>query len=194
MKTIHFLTTTLLLTCVCLACKCEKYEEPPVEMPPETQEGKNTFGCYLDGELYTSYKLARSGYGAAGYSASLEAAYSYNNISGTLGIICYCRSGHEANSSGKSFFAMFLENPEENVEMILDEAWVSKHLSANLSFRFRNNTNGKVILTRFDTINRIVSGRFSYEASLLDSYPGIDSIARVTDGRFDLKLQTISFN
>ena len=54
-KHITFMKTLKRLLLLCLAllllaneCKKENYDT----LPPETQEGKNTFGCYVNGELF----------------------------------------------------------------------------------------------------------------------------------------------
>ena len=47
MRHLFMLSTALLLT----ACACTKNSKSP-QLPPITQEGKNTFGCKINGEIF----------------------------------------------------------------------------------------------------------------------------------------------
>lgn len=47
MKQLLMLSMTALLT----ACACTKNSTPP-QLPPITQEVRNTFGCLIDGEVF----------------------------------------------------------------------------------------------------------------------------------------------
>ncbi len=53
----------ILITSLC-SLQCRKYEGPPTELPPITQEGKNTFGCKIDGKIWVPY------YSCRGFSAN----------------------------------------------------------------------------------------------------------------------------
>ena len=45
---------------------------------------------------------------------------------------------------------------------------------------------GSVVVTRFDTVNHIISGTFAFSAASIDN--SADPI-QVTDGRFDVTIQ-----
>ena len=67
------------------ASSCEKEQAKPT-LPPETQEGKNTFGCYINGELF----LWQRGSASFGHP-SLSANYRHSTRS--LSINAYSRNG-----------------------------------------------------------------------------------------------------
>ncbi|MDR0728748.1 MAG: hypothetical protein LBF19_01310 [Prevotellaceae bacterium] len=195
MKTTPFLTATLLLICVCLACAC-KDEERPIMMPPETQEGKNTFGCYVNGELYSSDRLRWLMF----TTPPLEATYYQDYV---IVISCSSISDNDVDKGTYTYFHIALADPKENVEMKLERATVArKSNNTPSSVGFEDRNIDKIILTRFDTINRIVSGRFSFTLPAVSGTGNAgdyftfnsDSTARVTDGRFDLELRLISQN
>jgi hypothetical protein len=190
MKTTHLLTAALFMGCLCMATTCDscKLFEELSGMPPETQEGKNTFGFYVNGELYSSYRRPISF-----TFPSIDATY-YRGTPETIAI--YCTSNGENKDGPRAYIYMLLINPKENVELNLQEATVRLRFNIG-SLTFRDTTIDKIILTRFDTINRIVSGRFSFELPIVDDYTSnvgddytfnSDSTARVTEGRFDLRL------
>jgi len=49
---ISIVIIVLLLPLLAVACEEPIAEEPPYELPPITQEGANTFGCLINGEVW----------------------------------------------------------------------------------------------------------------------------------------------
>jgi len=151
----------------------------PTSLPPETQTGENTFGCYVNDELFVAEP------GSAGwYSSHLEAIL-YNDTS--LSISAYGRNNRCV------FFTVL--NPKENVKQEVDWAYY-----ANKKFHYiGKNIGGVVILTKFDASNLIVSGVFVFDIpfgniiyAVDKDEPVNDSIARVTQGRFDIKMTLVN--
>jgi len=52
---ISIVITVLLLPLLAVECEEPIAEEPPYELPPITQEGANTFGCLINGEVVLPY-------------------------------------------------------------------------------------------------------------------------------------------
>ena len=50
---IKYLSTIVLTVALCCACDGEDFSADPTLMPPATQTGANTFGCLIDGWVYT---------------------------------------------------------------------------------------------------------------------------------------------
>ena len=57
------------------------------------------------------------------------------------------------------------------------------NLSKNCDVTTDSSSNGKLIISRFDTINGIFSGKFNFTVQSKEC-----GILKITDGRFDLKL------
>ena len=142
---------------------CEK--EKPV-LPPETQTGANTFGCYINNKLYIRER------GTAWFGISLYAKYyqSYNKL-----II-------QANAK-KGMFYFEVLNPEVNVKQKFASALYS---GEDPSFLYEGENTGEIFLTRYDLDNGIISGTFKFEIPLVYG-SGKDMKIKVTQGRFDIR-------
>ncbi|MDR1951689.1 MAG: hypothetical protein LBP96_05620 [Bacteroidales bacterium] len=189
--------TTLLLGIVaslCLGTQCEK--EPPV-MPPETQTGENTFGCYVDNLLYV-VTPARTFGSPAPPSMPLSVSYSRNS-----GLLRFTTQAVGFGSSELGYGAsmdLLLNNPKEGEYNLLTGAYFSATRS-DKDWRFMADTNcGQVFITKFDTVNRIVSGTFEFTVRKALGFgygtnPGVtideesSTKVRATSGRFDIQLQ-----
>lgn len=53
---IKYLITIVLTVALCCACNGEDFSADPTLMPPATQTGANTFGCLIDGWIYTGQR------------------------------------------------------------------------------------------------------------------------------------------
>lgn len=166
--------TTLLLGIVaslCLATQCPK-EESPNELPPETQTGANTFGCYVNGELFVKAN------GTFTTQKMLSAIYEHSEEFPRLQVSCVAMNG---------IMMLFVDNPQKGDNML-----TLSHVLFN-NYTFASKDSAHVFLTRFDTINGVVSGTFEFSARDACTPFGSenlfcgDSTVLVTDGRFDVK-------
>jgi hypothetical protein len=143
---------------------CEK--EDLNVLPVESQSGKNTFGCYVDSRLFVrSYgaTITHTPYISAIYtkkSAFLE-MYSENKDIGNFGF--------------------WIKNPKVNTlnriyNVVFESSNHDLYSSKNMDY---------IYLTKFDTINKIVSGRFDY---ILKSESDSTLKINISKGRFDIKL------
>jgi len=137
MKTNLFKITVVAILLIVTAHSC-KQENPAPTLPPETQEGKHTFGCYVNGRLFVPVP------GAAGFGSPFLISDYYLSTN-SLTIIAYGRN---------EYFNLSILNPEENIKKEIEGIIYS-------SYRIQNT--GEIIFTRFDLDNLIVSGTFSFE-------------------------------
>ncbi|MDR2886828.1 MAG: hypothetical protein LBV26_02325 [Bacteroidales bacterium] len=170
---------TILLLLTVVSHSCEK--EAPDKLPPETQEGKNTFGCYINDILFARIKFR-----------SKKPFAEYNRETNSLFFGC--------EWSGPSV-VLYLENPREfeyNNVIFGNASHSETESSYHGCWYFVGENTGYVFLTKFDTINRIVSGTFEFSARCVDHFYGPhhvgnieyagDSTVQVSNGRFDIKL------
>jgi hypothetical protein len=180
----------LLLVLPCLALQCNKDKDDPdpdngngkEQLPPATQSGENTFGCLVNGKVW---RPKDDGF----WSSKLKASYGR----GTLGI-----KVEKDNNSKREIISIGVL--EEAYELGIHKINGSDHPKNNASFinqvKEENNiteciyktdsiNTGYLKLTRVDSIENIVSGRFEFTA-VNDSCGDVDTI-RVTKGRFDIK-------
>ena len=167
----------------CESCKEEEWDT----LPPETQKGANTFGCYVNGELFVKEK-------GAPFFGSLTLSAEYNQSTKVLFIHCEGK-----DKMGSISFAVL--NPVENIKMPLLRAELSKMITLKeetgadnitvqyvdiITYDMIENT-GEIVLTKLDTINCIVSGRFQFQGQYSGHSLNIvgDSIVFVTSGCFD---------
>ena len=175
-KSILFLILLANAAMLFMAVQCSRKEEIPA-LPPETQEGKNTFGCYINGELFIKRKAS-----LFVPNNPLVAIY-YRE---TKRLVVDCEAWKNLG-----FMQLHIDNPHEGEMFPLSLGFFTYR-----SHPFGCEDRGEIFITKFDTVNNIVSGIFEFtgrEASFYGyperiTYTG-DSTAQVTDGRFDVKLQ-----
>ena len=159
MKVKNLFKITAIALFIALPLSCVEPEEP-TELPPETQKGANTFGCLVNGELFVAVPHFRWG---------TAKPYLYAE---------YDNGGLEIGAANTNESFRFFLSPEENVFKRMRIIYSN---SNDIAYQARNI--GYIFLTKFDIESRIVSGVFEYE--VIDDK---DTIAIVTEGRFDIKL------
>jgi hypothetical protein len=174
MKTLAFFSTLLLL----LACKREA-PQPIDQLPPATQEGANTFGCLVDGEVWLPES---DSWLDVPWTASYSNGLSYLIFSAT----------DEINDSGfrfsfpSDFGTSGLIRAEGTYELIYvrNQRYIYFR-KGNTFYRPDSTYNGALTITKLDTLEgRFVSGTFYFDA--VNENDSTD-IVQITDGRFDLK-------
>jgi hypothetical protein len=168
MKNLKFLQILILLVSLSSCSSCE--EEEWTTLPPETQTGANTFGCYVNGELFVAEGIVALG------EPSPRAVYSRSNDG--LGISGYWKQD-------RRYVYLYIYNPKEHSTNLELTIYLRDYNSDIIFDAKKEEITGKVYLTKFDTINKIVSGHFS-NIKLYD--PQENSIL-ITQGRFDIKLE-----
>lgn len=171
-----FLLVTLFSFILFSAGSCEKDNEP--QLPPITQIGKDTFGCLVNGEIW------------------LPKAYDLFPVKHVvLERVNDQRIWHIGVRQGaaSNFYFSINEDSlkEGKINIPVDESndigiYHASQSFDNSSFRWNYNLPGELIITRLDTINKVISGTFWFD--LLNSN---DEKIEIRDGRFDLIIDQI---
>jgi len=174
----HIILAIFFLLCL-TATQCQK--DPYSEgLPPETQIGANTFGCYVNGELFIPSRRSVPSNNEKPLSAG------YNIETNQFGIECI------APNSDRIFF--YVNNPQENKYLSFSalgyiEGGFVRVCSETDNICSNPNSTSRVFLTRFDTVNNIASGRFEFSGYCSHCFNGVrrDSLKiQITSGRFDV--------
>lgn len=150
---LYFLLVTMMLS------SCKKIFEP--RLPDATQDGKNTFGCSVNGKLfypkggffYPSNQIIRTD---NEYKIRVQYNHEYMNLVFT------------PTGTGKIPFCARYSHTETSCEYEECEPVI-----------------GTLEITKYDLQNKIISGYFNFTLSAINSCPGVV----VTDGRFDYKFE-----
>lgn len=148
---------------------CER-DEPKTELeklPPITQEGKNTFGCLVNGKAWVIKT-----------SIDANAVYQANMLQISAGLV---------NKDFNQFFYFVIDNPSEQ-EFLLNDTLKYRVELADLDSNCRYVTNGlmgsgTLVINKLDIKNHISSGTFDFKVQNTNCME-----LKVTDGRFDLTL------
>ena len=181
----------LFLTIVLISCKDEKSVTPTnmvFEMPPYTDTGANVLAYKANGVVYRSFDYS-------GLSDGVEAARYRDVDHSEKGFILYIE--------GKSIEKNIYHSVKITIQNVVDTGryFLNKWTSPNENegvFKVGKNESvftfyktlevqaGYVDITKLDTVNKIVAGRFSFVARFDDfGTPSIDSFT-ITNGQFDL--------
>jgi hypothetical protein len=184
---IKLLRCMLLLTFIVAFTTCKK-DGPSTILPEATQEGKNTMGMKVNGEVWTPYYPCGAFLNPCGamefsYNKTNNLLYNINlgssrNINGgktTFGF--YTVPNASISSSGNKYDSIYVTYTDY---MVASGGWVDYSKSYN--------PKGKFIITKLDFAKEIISGTFE-----MTLYNNGDSVV-ITDGRFDCKFYTCVCN
>ncbi|HBY54848.1 MAG TPA: hypothetical protein DEH15_20755 [Marinilabiliales bacterium] len=170
-----FLLVTLLSFILFSAGSCEKDEEP--QLPPITQTGAGTFGCLVNGEIWVAKNRPFGSPIGASNNQWEDKRWVINGAAENSGIsIHICRdSVLKGESTLKGSFE-FDENCSNGMIYLED------YTPQTASFQTSYEDVGKIYISRFDTVDRIISGTYYFDA-VNSSGEKIE----IRDGRFDVK-------
>ena len=175
-KQFYFYLSFLLL--LCLFSACEKNEMNV--LPDETKSGKNTFGCMVYNKLFIG-----GGYYSYNGFSPLSAEYNKNYKRLTITTVSKVYSDKVNGTIG-----LMVMNPIQDSIQKLSSGTYSSGSSSDC-FQYLVLNGGEIYLTKLDTLNKIVSGRFRFIGKCADHLTEFqvdsDSI-QITQGRFDAKL------
>ena len=190
--------SSLLLSLLLLLSNCNKDDDSfTPTLPPITQTGANTFGCYVDGKLltprdgtgtfnYPDYGMIFWG-SPSGNSDSELAIRDYK--SGTGGLLDIHITDFHQNREGT--FPIKESNCQDGIDanptINIRCRWWDESLQAYKWYCSIENT-GNLIITRYDYTNSIVSGTFNCRGQNRDD---ATDIIEITEGRFDVKWSTL---
>ncbi|MBL7829252.1 MAG: hypothetical protein JNJ57_21635, partial [Saprospiraceae bacterium] len=168
-----------------MASNCRKPETPIDPLPPATQEGANTFGCYINGEPWVAeiawYILDPS-------LRNIDAAYDEPGV-GLYDVYSFSLTTQKVDSFLHEYMILGMrpvysaENFDlhqisySNIEFSLD--------NPRRIFKIDSSLVQTLKITTLDTERNICAGTFSFTLTTKDKSDTI----RITDGRFDVRYQ-----
>ena len=175
-------TPALLLTALMGLSQCKKNDPvpngPANQLPPATQTGANTFGCLVNGQVWTP----SGSDGTSNYSIYYDKGYH----NGTLNISAYRYGSSSTNS--KQLITIYSDSlhaignytltKDGHQEALFKDRSTGCEFFGGVYYR-----RGTLTISRLDLQAGVISGTFAFTLYK----PGCDSI-RVTQGRFDKKL------
>ena len=192
----------LIITTIFLSnCSKDDAESEIAKLPPITQTGANTFGCLIDGKLF----YPRDGYGGLGGSGANAISFiatgmfpdyisqylDVNNFRDGKPINNFILHIHHLHDIGNGEYYFKLSNFQKGVDSPPHtHLFIRAFHQPTGGYKWYGSTedSGKLIITRYDPTNNIVSGTFS---GVLKEYNGEETV-NITDGRFDINWATIS--
>ena len=176
---------TLLLSCWLLTC------QPKDILPAATEEGKNTFGCKINGKSWVP-----DGYGSG-----------FGRIKGIQGGILMIALNN-SNAFQNGLFITTISKDGQALDLYLDDLRIGVHQLNEITspkpnalrprnygfyessqggpvYITSNRFVGSITLTKADTLTGVVAGTFSFSASSTNG-----TSVNVTDGRFDVNART----
>ena len=195
-KILLFLTILSLLSC---SSDDSTPKDPFAQLPPETQTGANTFGCIINNQVFyprdgTSTLLNPGGKGIILWGAPGETE-EFNEIE-----IRNLQDAKPANSMiihlqgldeiGIGEYVWKESNFQSSIDGLMQNYVYAKIYDESVNgWRFYGSyeNSGKIMITKYDFTNRIVSGNFSGKLRLKNGLEEID----ILNGRFDIKWSTL---
>lgn len=168
-----FFFTTFLFCLLCISCRKE------AALPKTTDEGKNTFGCKIDGALFVPEKTIT-------YPTTSPLATYYDARTGYLELRV-SEDTDEANGRLQRYFSIKVSNLATGSNALNEankaQVVVSRLDQLDKHYETNSATGGTLTISRLDTAAHIIAGTFSFQAALR---PDNSSVVRVTEGRFDV--------
>lgn len=173
LKQAFLFSTIIFLLSGTQACK-KIFPPPQPQLPPETQEGLNTFGCLVNGNVWRNECKH-----IIFCHPTLEAYYGNGRLS--IYATKIAGEGGKDNTYIDITIDSTVFSPGTFLLAARPEGSGSYRLQSNCYYTTDNLNTGTLEITRLDTINRIVSGRFAFTAA----DPGCGTMP-ITEGRFDV--------
>lgn len=181
---IHIMKNKFLsaILCLVLFASCKK---DITELPDPTQNGSNTFGAKVNGQLW-----APQGFGPIPASNLLEARFIGNDL--------IIKANNFASSPNETGFEIRVIGVTGAGTYSLNSNIVHPSFAASYAYYVKRNltplnewvtsaaSTGTITFSRVDRSAGVVSGTFQFDA--LNLYNTPEPLA-VTEGRFDIKLQ-----
>jgi hypothetical protein len=143
-------------------------------LPPKTQSGENTFGCFVNGKMF----IPRGGWLGSEFSNHCQDNFFSLSIS------------DDKNTEAVSIQLAFAPIYDTSVTISNYDSTNNKFMIFSVSYDYYrqhaypiNQYTGHMSITKRDTINHIISGTFWFDA--IDTTN--NKVIQVRDGRFDLK-------
>ena len=164
------------LTFMFLVFSCKERDQDTEILPAATQEGKNTGGALVNGQVWVA-KIEVPDTNPAGNNTiySVDPVLGIYRLQIVLRKYIYLDSQIVINISDNQDFS-----PKNY--LIPDDSFSFYSPSVNDVYYTKQGNVGTLTITRFDKVNRIVSGTFTFKA-----VNSAGQMVTITEGRFDRK-------
>jgi hypothetical protein len=163
---------------------CKKSAPPSNILPPATQEGKNTFGCRVNGEVWVPYYQC----GLIDIFTKCKELHSVVTHADSTRELPFYVDLTASREIGQGSYSSFLIGATILKTGKFDSMFSVTYFRDSVSYDPQypiSLASNAITVTRLDTVSQIISGTFHF--TLYGPYgPGADSLV-VTDGRFDVK-------
>ena len=184
MKKLHIillLSVIAILPFVLAACNKLVPDDPEPQLPPITYEGKNTFGCKINGEILAVDKFGNG----------LKCEYYYRSFEpelyGTFVLRGSSKIKDKQFAIGFHYYNGVFDTGVYDMTLKYEGSNLKKRVfvaNDENDYYCYENMYGKINIQHIDTINHFASGTFEFDAVNKDNNK--DTV-RVRDGRFDAK-------
>ena len=193
------LIKTLFFVAALFCIGCSDNDPPQDQLPPITQNGANTFGAVVDGKVFipkTSYPSNPGGGIIKGLEVMVGSDFFDNNGDDIWFISAY-NSEDAPSTYIYIYLPTLLNNPSNFIINISDGSDSSDLPNAHI-FCLINQGNsqylsfensGLLVFSRLDIENGIYAGTFSVKLKNKDNE---NDVIEITDGRFDINLNTVN--
>ena len=181
-------------------CSKDDAQTEASKLPPETQTGANTFGVTINGKVYiprdpTGTLTGPSGHGLV-YTGSSTLPWSEIVVKDGKSAVGFQMTIHfkELLVNAIGIYPLFNSNFHDGIDSALIDHIYFKIWDANISnYAYYGSivNQGEIKITRFNgslTVNWILSGNFKGK---FVRYNNPNDFITITDGRFDLNLNTL---
>ncbi len=187
---LKLLPTLLLFLIITSSSNCLK-ESFKEQLPPLTQDGRNTFGCLVDGKpfipgetlfgnikpLSCNYYYSSTNYYKAG-SLFIQGIAVNKDVSGNILI-------QKTNIFSIGKYSLISDSCSSNNQCDVAEYYKKNegtdYVGQGVSYF---SITGELVINKLDTVNKIVAGTFYFSAK-----SPIGKIREITSGRFDLRIE-----
>jgi Family of unknown function (DUF6252) len=181
-----FIKTTLLLafSFLLISGSCKKEKTGTDGLPAATQEGKNTFGCVINGKAFIAQSRPFNP------APPITCRYDYIDYSVSKDHKFYVIGSDNKSDYSKIISIKIFTNKIDIQEGTTyqfqsqkDSGAYAEHEIIAGNITTSTSTTGELTITKFDEVNKIASGTFWFDA---DNDKG--EKVEVRDGRFDAKI------
>ena len=172
---------------------CKK-SSPGDSLPPITQEGKNTFGCKINGKVWVPHWDC---FYLTGGTAEMDYSIVPKTNSSLLPLVWVMHLGREADNSLFSFQQAptlsdhLIYHPGNIIDSLKIEYAIAPASFYYNYYYVDRNTPRFFNIDKLDTLNKIVAGTFAFTLYGSDNNSNLDSVV-ITEGRFDLQIGVYS--
>jgi hypothetical protein len=167
---------------IALMVACEKEKSPlPTELPPITEEGKNTFGCMIGDEIYVpeirTYVCCEA--------QAVPIIFDFPESPIYLFRVSTVRYVDRDDQLMDAMVEFSVDSSLSKVGEYQFSHMIVKH--ENVYYYMDTTESNLLNISIFDSINGIISGTFY--CTLIDKNNTNSKMINITNGRFDLKKQ-----